>query len=281
MNKGWLLALALAAVLSLAACGGTAGEETEPETPPQDTVTTEALEALVGEAASETPPVPEEGVELYDGQYLQRIDWESFQGRVTEAEYAAIEKYLPQLTGGEFTWIYRSGEGGKPDTYTHGRKQTTIQQMVTELQAENDLEPQAAEVDSILFADLFQTGEKNVCLLLRHLGWYWLILHEEGGVVYGIDMPVRWFEAVQDNGVYLGSGGADHSYYHRMTFAGGDYGEEDLGEVIRSWNDASGTASSTLYIGGAAQPEEVYRAWREQYLREAVPWYAPADGSVR
>ncbi len=146
--------------------------------------------------------------DLGTGQYLKDIDWENVITRISEEEAAAVQKYQAVLEGEKFTWIYRSDKGEEPDTYIHEKKQLTIQEMLDEELRLNGIDAQDAVVDSFLFADVFQSGEENICLLFRHLGWYWLILHEEDGVIYGIDMPVRWFAGVQKDGLYFGSGGA-------------------------------------------------------------------------
>ena len=209
----------------------------------------------------------EEKEDLGTGQYLKDIDWESFRTRVSEEDYQALQKYLPVLTGEEFIWIYRSGEGEEPDTYVHDKVQISIREMVRKELEENGLKEEEAVVDSILFADVFQSGSENVCLLLRHLGWYWLILHEEDGVIYGIDMPVRWFEGVQKDGLYYGSGGAGYTYYHRMKFEDGDYIVEDIAEVIYG----------ELFIGGEKRSDAEYQAWKNENVKEEAKWYAPLE----
>jgi len=186
----------------------------------------------------------EERERMGTSRYLAEIDWKAFGTKITQEENRALEKFLPVLEGGEFTWIYRSGEGAEPDTYIHDKKQTTIQGIMDEWYQMNDYEPERAVVNSILFADVFGSGEKDMCLLLEQFGWYWIILHEEDGKFYGVDMPIRWFMMVQEDGLYLGSGGASSSYYYRMQFVNGDYIEEPIGDVIE---DINGEA---LYIDG-------------------------------
>ena len=108
-----------------------------------------------------------------------------------------------------------------------------------------------------------------MCLLLEAFGWNWIILHEEDGVMYGIDMPVRWFEGVQEDGLYFGSGGASSSYYYRMQFVDRDYVENSVGDVIEDVN------GETLYIDDVKQSEEVYKEWKEKNIKSEATHYRP------
>ncbi|MBQ8280449.1 MAG: M56 family metallopeptidase [Roseburia sp.] len=214
----------------------------------------------------------EEREQMGTSQYLTEIDWKAFGIKITQDENRALEKFLPVLEGGEFTWIYRSGEGEEPDTYIHDKKQTTIQGIMDEWYRANEYEPKEAVVNTILFADVFGSGEKDMCLLLEDFGWSWIILHEEDGVYYGVDMPVRWFMGVQEDGLYLGSGGAGSSYYHRMQFVDGDYIETDIGDVISDMN-----GEDFLYLNGEKLSAEVYEEWKEKNLKPQVPQYTPGE----
>lgn len=226
----------------------------------------EEIKEVMQEAAE-----TEERERMGTSQYLAEIDWKAFGTKITQEENRALEKFLPVLEGGEFTWIYRSGEGAEPDTYIHDKKQITIQGIMDEWYRINEYEPERAVVNTILFADVFGSGEKDMCLLLEAFGWNWIILHEENGKFYGIDMPIRWFMMVQEDGLYLGSGGASSSYYHRMQFVDGDYIETDIGDVI---SDINGEA---LYIDGVKQSAEVYEEWKEKNIKPEAPRYTPGE----
>ena len=207
----------------------------------------------------------EENKDLTPSQYLSEIDWRSMKGRFSEEDMEAIHLNLPALEGGEVTWIYRSAEGEEPNTYLHNTKQTTLQGIVDQWCKENDRESEIIVVNSFLFADVFGSGKKDICLLIEHFGWYWLILHQEDGVIYAIDMPVRWFEGVQSDGLYFGSGGAAEAYYKRMSFANGDYTEESVADVLYG----------VLYIDGVEQSDAVYQDWKDKYIKEEATWYTP------
>lgn len=203
--------------------------------------------------------------DLAPSQYLAKIDWRSMKGRFSDEDMEAIHRNLPALEGGEVTWIYRSAE--EQDIYLHDTKQTTLQGIVDQWCKESNRESEKIVVNSFLFADVFGSGKKDICLLIEHFGWYWMILHQEDGVIYAIDMPVRWFEGVQTDGLYYGSGGAFESYYKRMSFANGDYTEERVAEV----------RYGVLYIDGVEQSDAVYQDWKDKYIKEEAEWHTPME----
>lgn len=200
-------------------------------------------------------------------QYLKDVDWNHIGTRIAADEYQTLQTYLPVLNGEEFTWIYRSGEGQEPDTYIHGKKQVTIREMLADQLGVHGIEAVEPLVDSICFADVFQSGSESMILLFRNQAWSWLILYEEDGVIYGIDMPIRWFGEVQKDGLYESSSGADTLYYHRMQFVSGDYMEELVGTVI----------SDELIIDGVKKSDGEYEAWKKENLKEAAKVYTPLE----
>ena len=203
-------------------------------------------------------------------QYLKEMNWDDIGKKLTEEEYQTLQVYLPILNGDEFTWIYRSDESEEPDTYIHEKKQITIREMLADQLGVHGIEEAEPLVDSFCFVDIFQSGNECMVLLFRNSAWDWLILYEENGVIYGIDMPVRRFQGVQKNGLYLGSGGAYTAYYQRMQFVDGDYIEEDVGTVIRD----------ELFIDGVKKSAAEYEAWKKENLTEGADFYTPLENSV-
>ena len=135
-TKRMLLTIVAASLLfSLTAC--TQKDSTKDNTAPtmesssQDSITSEQTEEPQEEettepatdSISENAPLRKNVTEIYDNQqYLKDIDWEEFQTRINDDEAQALQKYLPVLKGEEFVWIYRSGEGEEPDTFTHAQR---------------------------------------------------------------------------------------------------------------------------------------------------------------
>ena len=215
------------------------------------------------EAMQKAHELEQQNKDLAPSQYLAEIDWRSMKGRFSDEDMEAIHRNLPALEGGEVTWIYRSAE--EQDIYLHDTKQTTLQGIVDQWCKESNRESEKIVVNSFLFADVFGSGKKDICLLIEHFGWYWMILHQEAGVIYAIDMPVRWFEGVQTDGLYCGSGGAFEAYYKRMSFANGDYTEESVADVLYG----------VLYIDGVEQSDAVYQDWKDTYIKEEAVWHTP------
>ena len=160
----------------------------------------------------ETEPLQEE-----PSHNLKDVDWEAFQAQLSAEDAETLQKYLPVLTGGEFTWIERHRDPDNADVYLHKPRQAVIQDIHL------DYDQPDTSVSTIAFADVFQSGTQDVVLYLYNIGGHYLILHEENGIIYGIDCPVRWFQGLQEDGMYCSSGGAGDQRFYRMTFANGDY----------------------------------------------------------
>lgn len=202
-------------------------------------------------------------------QYMKDIDWNNVSDRITNEENEALQKYLPVLNSEEeFIWIYLINDG----TYNtnegiHAKKQVTIRELLAEQYGMFGIEAVEPIVDSFCFADIFQTGSTDMAMLLRNQDYEWLLFHEEDGVIYCIDMYVRWFHSLQEDGLYMGSSGADHQSYHRLSFADGDFAEEMVAEIIRD----------ELYIDGVKQSAAEYEAWKKANLADLVPVYTPLE----
>ena len=65
--------------------------------------------------------------------------------------------------------------------------------------------------------------------MFQDRGYHYLLLRSGEEGICGTSLPIRWFEDLQTNGVYIGSGGAGSSWYHRMTFQDGVFVQQELG----------------------------------------------------
>ena len=110
-------------------------------------------------------------------------------------------------------------------------------------------------------------------MLFDELGWYYLIFHQEGETFYAVEFPIRWFEDLRQNGVYLGSGGAGSSWYYRMSFRGGVFEQQELGHR-EEW-----ATGGEYELGGEEVTKEAFDTWLAETLADSVTWYAP-DGTV-
>lgn len=72
-------------------------------------------------------------------------------------------------------------------------------------------------------ADIVGGEEPELVLLLQDRGYNYLVFHRESGEVCGTSFSVRWLMDLQKSGIYMGSGGADVSYYYQLSFHDGRF----------------------------------------------------------
>ena len=198
-------------------------------------------------------------------RYFYEMDWKNVSAKISAEENETLQKYLPVLNGEPFTWIYRSAKAEAPDTYIHDKKEVTIREMLADQLDVHGLKEVEPLLDSFYFADVFQCGGRDMVLCLRNMAYEWLILHEEDGVIYGIDMPIRCFSQVYENGLYMGSNSASDHSYHKMKFVDGDYIIEDVSRVYMD----------KLIIDGKEKSDVEYEAWKAENLKGMAKRYNP------
>jgi hypothetical protein len=195
------------------------------------------------------------------------MDWDNMAKRLTPEEQNALPKYLPFLTDDEPLWIFRDDT---IDSVTGERVYLKKQQSIREFLAEQYDRPEITLVEpivnSICFADLFQTGNLDFILHLENYNYQWLIFHEEDGIMYCIYQYERWFHYPLTNGVYTSSNGAGDTDYLRMTFENGSFSKEQIGRIIMH----------ILYLDDVKQRGSFYEVWEAKYLSAPqVPYYTP------
>ena len=198
-------------------------------------------------------------------KYFYEMDWEHISTKIDSEENETLQKFMPILNGEAFTWIYQGDYNEEQNSYNHDRMEVTIREMLAQQMDVHGLEQVEPLLDSFYFADVFQSGSQDMVLCLRNMAYEWLILHEEDGVIYGIDKTIRAFSEVYENGIYVSSGGADDQSYHRMKFADGDYIIEDIARVYMG----------KLIIDGEEKSEAEYEAWKAENLKGAAQRYNP------
>lgn len=213
--------------------------------------------ATFTEAKAET----REEVELGIGKTLENINWEKIGTELGGEEAATLQKYQSVLEGGTVLWV--EDPYGREQTTADTECQFAIEEHIKDKMSNSGLEIDEILVESFLFADVFQSGEENVCLLLRHASKSWVILHEEEGIIYGIDMTPYSFKGVQKDGMYYASGCQGMQYYRRMSFSEGSYQEESVGTVVKG----------QLLIAGDGKTEMEYQQWRQDNMSEEVMIY--------
>lgn len=210
------------------------------------------LAGVVG-TFTEAKAEPKEEVEFGIGQQLDEINWRKIGAELSEEKYLTLQKYQHALEGGMVTWIGESAS----------ESQLTIQKHIEEDLERMGLEADTISVESFLFADVFQSGEQNICLLIRHVSKSWIILHEEDGVIYGIDMSALNFKGIQENGVYYRAGGRGIQYYEKMTFTECNCCQESIGTML----------GGQLNIEGKMKTESEYQQWQQDNMNDETPIY--------
>lgn len=207
---------------------------------------------------------------------LPGLDVSALRDTMPEEDYAAFAAYLPVLRGEEtFHWAagpYR----GYPD-YGWETREVTMVAFHDTLWEGNEDRPDRTdtlELDRLAVQDIDGDGAAELILLVRDLDYNYLVLHREKDAVYGTDFSVRWFEGLQKNGVYIGSGGAGDSTYYRMTFRNGRFEQEELAHRVE-WADGC-----TCTLGGETVPEAVFEAWYAENMAGEVTWYAPGGDLI-
>ena len=208
--------IALAASLLLTACAAPA-EEAEEAAPAADG------EAPVSQEEADTVPEPR--------NLLPGLDVSGLEASMPEADFAAFQVYLPVLTREEtFRWV-----AGPYDGHPDGDWEPFDADMAAvydRFWGHDDVEdpPGTLTLDRLAVADIVGDEEMELVLLLQDGDYQFLVFHQEDGEVYGTSFAYRWFESLQETGIYMGSGGADVSYYHQL-FLGRTAGGKNRGQL--------------------------------------------------
>ena len=134
-------------------------------------------------------------------------------------------------------------------------------------EAENP--PETLTLDRLAVADIVGGEEPELVLLLQDRGYNYLVFHRESGEVCGTSFSVRWLMDLQESGIYMGSGGADVSYYYQLSFHDGRFWGEALGEKV----------VDRCQLNGMEVSEADVNTWYEENMTNDVTWYA-SDGAV-
>ena len=247
--------IALAAPLLLTACAAPAADT--PEEPESGADAGPAVETV-------SPVSPELRNMLLD------LDVSGLEETMPEADFAAFQAYLPVLTGEEtFRWV-----AGPYDGHPDGDWEPFDADMAAvygRYWGDDEVEdpPGTLTLDRLAVADIVGDAEPELVLLLQDRAYNYLVFHREDGVIYGTSFYIRWFESLQETGIYMGSGGADVSYYHQLFFHDGRFWDEQLGEKI----------GDDCELNGREVSEAEFDAWYAANMTSDVTWYSP-DGAV-
>ena len=263
MGKRILTAVLLTA-LFLTACGAQTEQTPAPAEPPTD-------------GKGEMVPTTSEGS---GAGLLASVDFSALQDTMTPEEWEGLSRYLPVLEeNAVFHWIigtelaedapyHKTSEGVRE------RGTVTLAEFHKARWAWSGEAPEKLILNRLTAQDTDGDGVPELVMLFDELGWYYLIFHQESGTFYAVEFPIRWFEGLQKNGIYIGSGGVGSSWYYRMSFRGGVFEQQELGHR-EEW-----ATGSEYELGGQEVTKAGFDTWYTENMVGDVTWYAPGGAVI-
>lgn len=264
-RRGGFFSLAAAAVgltLMLTACAG----GTTSEAPRQET----AAEPDTSHSESREDTETAQTVPSDDGKARLTMDLSNLEMAMPPENYQALTGYFPVLQEG-LTFHWTSGPF-RSDGWAE--QEVTLAAFRDRLWDEVSGEPETMALDSLTVLDLDGDGVLELILQFQDIGGHDLILHRKGNDFYGTDLPIRWFEGLQQNGVYIASGGAATNWYYTLSFQDGRFLQQELGHMAEI-TDSDGAYAVEYVIAGEPVTQEVFQAWEAEIMPADAVWYVP------
>lgn len=206
---------------------------------------------------------------------VSEMDYDSFQDRMTGEEWEGFLQYLPVLKenvafhysdAGDCVYFDKDGEpvsaGGHGSLICYTSKEMTDMARYVKRFEEDGIEERL--ICEVRVFDLDGDGVQE--LILESVpGPVFLILHREKEAFFGWERVYRGFEALQTNGVYIGSGGAGANSWMSMRFEDGNWLEQVLAE--EDWG--------AYYLDGEAVEEDEFLEQVDEYWTGDVTGYRP------
>ena len=196
----------------------------------------------------------------YSDEYIpvSKVDFASYQNELSSEDWQTLSSYLPVLLEGkEFMAEYCPNTG----EYTEDFAEYSINDLYASWFPEY---PAEFVLDRFTLCDLTGDGQKELIVYSDFSIGLYCIFHKEGDDFYAVYMPVRWFEDLQENGIYVGSGGAGTSYFHRLHFMRGVFWVEEI--AMYQWGH-------DYEIGGEEVSEAEMEAWVDEMMTGEAVWY--------
>ena len=299
VKKRFMLLLSIMMVCLLCGCtaNSSSGQKTD-QTPEQENseMTKEIAESVIqsetiseAESGAATIPDTELGTETesstatesdietatdsYGPVKVSELDYDSFQDRMTAEEWEGLQMYFPVLRenvafelAGNYEELNRDGKPVENGEYVlfyryTFQKMTDIDSYVGQY-AGDGIEEML--VQNVQVTDLDGDSVQELILQWTPVGDY-LILHREEEAFYGWEIMLRGFEALQTNGVFIGSGGAGANKWLTLQFDHGSWQEEVLAE--EDWGE--------YYLRGEKVDEAAFHKQVDSYWTEDVTEYEP------
>lgn len=195
------------------------------------------------------------------GTAIDALDYAKLEEQMDVGDWTALQEYLPLLRdGAAFRWIPEDGVTGG------GGSDVTLEEYYDQ-RFGSDLPDGTLDLERLTLFDFEGTGKQDLVLCFYNFGGCYLILHREGQKFYGFERGYRSFLALQRDGVYTGSSGADYNSYYRIKFQAGFYEEELLGQRV----------GERYEIGGQAVSAGYFWQWRQNCMVGDMYWYYPAQ----
>ena len=207
MRKQRILGVVILTVLTAAVLGAYRFLLPERETvlPAEEHMRTASPAVTVLEVSVEE--VPED--DLSTRNMLPDLDISALSAAMPKEDYTAFETYLPVLQGQQtFHWVEadKSYSDYYPNWESFDADMTAVRDQFWD--GFGGERPATLTLDRLAVQDIDRDGTAELVLLFQDGAYNYLILHREGDTVYGTVLYVRWFMELQQNGVYVGSGGA-------------------------------------------------------------------------
>lgn len=193
---------------------------------------------------------------------MEAVDWMAFEESLEQNDFEALVSFFPVLTGNEvFHWIHDNQDN------TFEEHDITLDEFVKIL---DDKYGWHFGLDTLSIWDLDGDGTKELILCLGAYDGHYLILHNENGSFYGIDIVYRGFEMLQTNGIYIGSSGAGNNVWYVLSFVDNMFVETKV-----AWEQDQG--QGTYYIRGEEVDKEQFEEWVDENSPGDVECYFPIE----
>ena len=196
----------------------------------------------------------------YSDEYIpiSKVDFASYQNELSKEDWQALSSFFPILLEGK---TFMVAHCPYPDEYTDDIKEQNINDMYASWGFPEY--PDEFVLESFTLCDLTGDGQKELIVYSDFAIGLYCVFHKEGDDFYAVYMPIRWFELLQDNGIYLGSGGAGRSYFNRLHFLRNVFWEEQVGMYDGDYYE----------IGDEAVNVEKFSVWEDEMMVGEAVWY--------
>lgn len=200
---------------------------------------------------ADIPPTPELAAEAL----FPQLNAAALEGRLPDGDWEALQGFLPILQEGASFAYTLDMAAEEPES-----ESLTLAEYCAGLPTET------GQLLKLTLQDLDGDGGAELILCIAGPGsGDYLVLKREEDAFYGVQMVHRGMNALQTNGVFVGSSGAASNHYCRLYFENGIAALEILGYAD----------SGEYAIAGQTVTEEEFSAWTQELMAGDAAWYTP------